>query len=165
MIILIDVFQAFRIPKSFPDYNHTALVMWLSLWGLFTIETLSSIVFYKEEKKVCKNRILIWIFYSVINLFKCNVEWCRWTVAISLSGQRRCDRNETNIARTQPQVEQIFFCTSQVYGWGAIRVSLIYILVRIAHLLIDWFCLYRTKVNPYRHWPCWCCLAIVCTTW
>lgn len=45
-------FQAFKIAESFPDFRHTALIMWLSLWGLYMIETLAGIIFYKEEKKV-----------------------------------------------------------------------------------------------------------------
>jgi hypothetical protein len=43
--------QAFKIPEAFPDYNYTALIMWLSLWGLYNLETLAGIVFYNEEKK------------------------------------------------------------------------------------------------------------------
>lgn len=44
--------EAFKIAESFPDFRHTALIMWLSLWGLYMIETLAGIIFYKEEKKV-----------------------------------------------------------------------------------------------------------------
>jgi zinc transporter ZupT len=44
--------EAFKIPESFPDYRHTALIMWLSLWGLYMLETLASIIFHKEEKKI-----------------------------------------------------------------------------------------------------------------
>lgn len=47
-----EIFQAFKIPESFPDYRHTALIMWLSLWGLYVLETLAGIIFHKEEKKV-----------------------------------------------------------------------------------------------------------------
>ncbi|XP_025420013.1 zinc transporter ZIP10-like [Sipha flava] len=43
--------EAFKIPEAFPDYNYTALIMWLSLWGLYNLETLAGIVFYNEEKK------------------------------------------------------------------------------------------------------------------
>ncbi|XP_026823369.1 zinc transporter ZIP8-like [Rhopalosiphum maidis] len=44
--------EAFKIAESFPDFRHTALIMWLSLWGLYMIETLAGIIFYKEEKKI-----------------------------------------------------------------------------------------------------------------
>ncbi|XP_001952790.2 zinc transporter ZIP8 [Acyrthosiphon pisum] len=44
--------EAFKIPESFPDYRHTALIMWLSLWGLYMFETLAGIIFHKEEKKI-----------------------------------------------------------------------------------------------------------------
>ncbi|VVC25735.1 Hypothetical protein CINCED_3A000551 [Cinara cedri] len=44
--------EAFKIPEAFPDYKYTALIMWLSLCGLYTIETLAGIFFYKEEKKI-----------------------------------------------------------------------------------------------------------------
>lgn len=44
--------EAFKIPESFPDYRHTALIMWLSLWGLYMLETLAGIIFHKEEKKI-----------------------------------------------------------------------------------------------------------------
>ncbi|XP_025203763.1 zinc transporter ZIP8-like [Melanaphis sacchari] len=44
--------EAFKISESFPDFRHTALIMWLSLWGLYMIETLAGIIFYKEEKKI-----------------------------------------------------------------------------------------------------------------
>lgn len=44
--------QAFKIPEAFPDYKYTALIMWLSLCGLYTIETLAGIFFYNDEKKV-----------------------------------------------------------------------------------------------------------------
>lgn len=44
--------QAFKIPEAFPDYKYTALIMWLSLCGLYTIETSAGIFFHNDEKKV-----------------------------------------------------------------------------------------------------------------
>jgi len=67
-----EIFQAFKIPESFPDYRHTALIMWLSLWGLYVLETFAGIVFHKEEKKVrvrfiISVHIIFFLFHSALD--------------------------------------------------------------------------------------------------
>ncbi|XP_050542486.1 metal cation symporter ZIP8-like [Daktulosphaira vitifoliae] len=49
--------EAFKISDSFPHFRITAVIMWISFWGLYNLEILASIFFHKDNQKVADDEM------------------------------------------------------------------------------------------------------------
>ncbi|XP_050422231.1 metal cation symporter ZIP8-like [Adelges cooleyi] len=49
--------EAFKISDSLPHFRSTVVIMWISVWGLYTLEILASIIFHKKEKPITDDEL------------------------------------------------------------------------------------------------------------